>query len=430
MGTKLWTALVDAKMIDPPAIAAVYRDMVDEWLRALLTEPRKNQEADPLTFDEAGQLRHPLFGAYVLVLPAHESGLQMVWQRSLEPRYAPRIDDRELARRLSMVAGRAFYLGYTSVVGAGDLTVYEQGMQVQAFSDKEASTQNLDRGLRRHFQLTFTQLEKWFGQWYHLHSFNDLYAPHKRTFWDDSAKEATGKTEAELVEAYRRGELTPGMPLYDYIRLSSESWAVYDSGTYRSRLYQVSTGDLVRKIPGVVLAEPREVSPEECFAEEAAYQTAYATRLEEVRTEKYGPQPESGTFAPDLRERPLAERLALAKERIQLARNWGRVYVTDIVGSLFTTADFTTIQKGDDAFVTEEHWGHRVGEYLGRVVSLRLNDDEGAVYVEATVHTRGSQSGAYRVHRAVAGSLRKAQPGEIEPDDVRRPADEEVANAR
>lgn len=292
MGTKLYTVLIDHRTISPEEIAAVARDMVEERVREIYEQGGEDGQPLPLEYDEQGQLKNPVSGLYLLVCPPHPRGLQMVWQESLDPYFAPFLDSHELARRLSIKAGKAFYIGYSSVSSSGTIWHYENGKLVAEVSNKrEGRLKELDRVLGRHFKIRFYQLDRWVGEWYYLHPFNPLYAPHNRErVWSELLAKKYGKSLRELVEDYRAGRPLPEGIRFEAIKSESECWEAYDSRRYPSRMFELASGDLVRNIQGIVLKTPREVDPEWWFSEKEAHNEAEQALLEEQRARKYGPK--------------------------------------------------------------------------------------------------------------------------------------------
>lgn len=431
--TRLNTAVVDARTISPEAIAEVAHEMVRDVILRVYQEGFEDGSREP-EYDEEGRLKHPLFGAYVLVCPAHKKGLQMVWPQYLESDYCLYLEPTELARRLSIRAGRAFHIRFSSVVDIGTLLVFENGEQVAEFTNKtQGVLTEFDEGLKRYFGLTFDQIHKWWDIWHYHHTFNDLYAPCNRGFWDKSAIEATGKTAAELVADFRAGRLPKDCTGYEHIKHLSKAWALYDSGKFRSRLFELATGDLVRKIPGVLLKAPREVEPDWWFAEQKAYQEAYREALERHRTKKYGPKPERWAFDPEYRALPFDERKKLCQERILLSQNWGcqNWYVREIIGSLFDLSEFTSLKVGDHVVAAADDGRVKAGEYLGRIKSVYLWENDGLPYARVEVCRRHpTKPEWFENFVGDATNLRLATPEEIEANQSLVLSDAELADRR
>lgn len=275
MGTKLNTVLVDARTITPEEIAEVAREIVAETIHEIYETCGEDGKPVPHQYDEQGRLINPISGSYVMVLPAHKHGLQMVWPIRLDQTGVP-LDDHELARRISARAGRAFHFWYSSVVDSGIIKTYENGEKVDEVSNRQQGVlTELNQVLRRYFKLTFKELEDWIDEWFYYHTFQPLYAVRRRTVMDDVLVRLTGKTQEELVQEYREGRLDSTNPYYGHIKHLSEAWEKYDSGKYRSRLFALATGDLVQNMKGVLLPEPQELTPDEWFELEDKHEEAY-----------------------------------------------------------------------------------------------------------------------------------------------------------
>lgn len=275
MGRKLFVVVTDARRVSAGEVAVVALSLVGDLIRSLYMHGGEDGKPVPLRFDEQGRLVNPVSGVWLFSSPVHRSGLQLHWFMSLGMWLVPAPGLPELARAVSAAHGWAAYLEYISTCSAGQADVYESGRRRKTWGGSgESNTHRVSAFLRRYFLMDFRALDRWMDRWGGVHTYADLYAPHRRTRMDETLLRMVGSTEAELVRAYRAGKLPPDHPCYRFIRYSSKRWAEYDANAYPSHLFELASGCPLLGSEGVVHAAPRLVPPAEWFALQDAYEEA------------------------------------------------------------------------------------------------------------------------------------------------------------
>lgn len=126
--------------------------------------------------------------------------------------------------------------------------------------------------LKKHFGITWSELEKWHYDAYVYSNFG-LYAREKRCL------APVFEDETEAVMAYRAGKTKDGWLFktpWEWAKNQSAEWEKADSGRYNSRMFA-----LIEGYPSLeVLPKPKEMKPEEWFR----YEGAVERKLKEIES--------------------------------------------------------------------------------------------------------------------------------------------------
>jgi len=249
MGTKLFALTTDDKT-NVERLAEALLDAVT-WHSLCYGEKPE--------FSAAGNPRFP-FDLFVRFTAPHpETGVRLVYPVSV-------LAVRYWANQLGVIAARAgrfvpdvkiAHVVYISTTSYGKISVYQNGRLLEESKDRPEHTTVFRRALKKHFDITWPELEDWHYDAYVYSNFG-LYAREKRALMP------VFEDEAEAVEAYRAGKTEDGWPFktpWIWAKGQSEAWEKADSGRYDSRMFALVDG-----YPSLeILPMPKELAPEEWF---------------------------------------------------------------------------------------------------------------------------------------------------------------------
>lgn len=308
MGTKLQTVIINPNLLTEEQVANGILDIMHKKIKeAILEEGGTIPEKTPSI---SGSL-------YIeMSKPNLNYPMQMIFQHTSEEYGDILFDANTLASKLSkqFLDIPFIRVGYHSVVGTGNASVYLNGECIQKTNGEEGDrNKNIGPVFQKYFGIPYKKdkawkiIDAWFGNCYYYGQYNitsysntlynleeesenkrkrDLYGMYQRAI--DIFKEHPAITKEEYNQWVKEKEIDVcyyemGKNIYE------KDYKYYNEKTYTSTMFQLTEGNVFSKTPVTLLEQAKEISPFEWFR----LQREAREDLEDRKDEKYGPRPKS-----------------------------------------------------------------------------------------------------------------------------------------